>query len=385
MIQNAKKKLIDVNGTMLLGLSGGPDSMCLFALLLELKKPFHVAHIDHGLRESSRKEREALQKLAKENGVPFHYKRLESASHSKNNLEDVLREERISFFKGVMEEEGVDVLLLGHQKDERAETVIKRFFEGSGLFNLGGIKEVSCYRGIKVRRPLLDVTKKQVLGYLLKNNIPYFIDPTNIGDFNLRAKMRASLIPSLEEQFGKSIVSSVCDIADQAHEMGAYIDTKVELLRKKEIKGVFGSFFSYGSIGEDFILTQLILKCLKERKVLYSREDRKHIANFIERKAVEKCLEFHSYTLYFEEAGIFLVEKSKFRPIQGVLEKDVPWESVWQEGIDLKEVRKALEVPNLKKQVLSEWFRKNKVPVFLRKVFPIPLTIIAGKTKIGLA
>ena len=188
MILKAKKQLLSVKGKILLGLSGGPDSMCLCHLLNECDIDFHIAHVDHGLLKESKKEKDRLKAYAKEKGIPFHFCTLDSTKFPKSNLEEVLRKKRLEFFKKVMKENALDVLLLGHQKDEKVETMIKRFFEGGSLFNLSGIRKNGHYEEIRIFRPLLEVSKASIIEYLQKNKVPYFIDPSNFSGGNFTSK-----------------------------------------------------------------------------------------------------------------------------------------------------------------------------------------------------
>ncbi|MCH9811307.1 tRNA lysidine(34) synthetase TilS [bacterium] len=366
MIQNAKKRILSLQGKVLLGLSGGPDSMCLYHLLQECRKDFVVAHVDHGLREGSAEEKEVLARRAKEDGVLFYSITLKG--HPSSNLEDKLRVQRISFFQKVLEEEGMDSLLLGHQKDERAETIIKRFFEGGSLTHLPAMKEESIYEGIKVVRPLLETTKKEVLAYLEKKGATYFVDPTNIGEGNLRARMRSSLIPRLEEAFGKNMTDSVCSRADQIAAMDAFVQREVDKLVGKEEHGIFGVFFPKRGI-DPFLYLEWICRWAKREGIIVSRAQKVLVEKLLEKEEFGKKVELGKRNLFVEKEGVFVLEKD-IVPLEGIWKEGATWRDVWKKGTEIAPV-KPLAQPSCTRKKSSEWHRTQKTPICLRSLFPI--------------
>ncbi len=376
MIQNAKKRLLSLKGNILLGLSGGPDSICLFELLKELRMNFHIAHIDHALQPSSLGVKQRLEKMAKELSIPFHSITL-SIDPSTKNLEEVLRNERIKFFTSLIKEHQLDVLVLGHQKDEKAETMIKRFFEGGNLFNVSGIEEDAHYEGMRVFRPLLGTTKKEIVTFLEEKGVSYYIDPTNHTEMNLRGKMRVSLIPALEKSFGKSIVSSICDLGEQVDECGAFLEREIFKLGEIEVKGVFGSFFPYTKGCDPYIYFQYIVNCLKLRGFILSRDQKKVLKTAIDNRLIGRHLELCQKKLHFEAEGLFLLDVEKYTPVRGFFEGSLDWLSFWKGGFFVEDIYEKVDL-----KLVAEYHRKNKTPLCLRKIYPFPLTSILKKTTI---
>ncbi len=376
MIQNAKKRLLSLKGNILLGLSGGPDSMCLFELLKELRVNFHIAHIDHALQPSSLGVKQRLERMAKELLIPFYSITL-SIDPSTKNLEEVLRNERLKFFTSLIRKHQLDVLVLGHQKDEKAETMIKRFFEGGNLFNLSGIEEDAHYEGIRVFRPLLGTTKKEIVTYLEDRGISYYVDPTNLTEMNLRGKMRVSLIPTLEKSFGKNIVTSICDIGEQVDECAAFLAREVSKLGEIEVKGVFGSFFPYIEGCDPYIFFQYILNSLKIKGFILSRDQKGVLKTAIDNKLIGKHLELGEKELHFEFEGLFLLDVEKCVPVRGFFKGSLDWLCFWKGGALVEDKREEVD-----RKLLSEYHRKNKTPLCLRKIYPFPLTAILKKTTI---
>ncbi len=195
---------LEGKGPFLLGLSGGPDSIYLFHTLLRGGYPFQICHINHGWRKESATEAKQLEAMALSHHIPFYYIQLQIDPASKN-LEEISRDARLKAFAGIYHQVGAKALLLGHQRDDLAETILKRVFEGAHLQHIPGIKRESTLHGMHLIRPLLHLSKEEIVEYLEDEKISYFTDPTNLSAEFLRGRMRAKLVPQLEESFGKKV------------------------------------------------------------------------------------------------------------------------------------------------------------------------------------
>lgn len=208
---------------VLLACSGGPDSKALLYLLLETQKFFdleiQVAHIDHGWRAESRHEADKLKSEVENLGLTFHLRVLKDLPKK----EGAARDGRYAELRQIAEDVGAQAIVLGHQMDDQAETVLKRVLEGAPLPTCGGMKEVS--NGLW--RPLLRVLKKDLEQWLEKRNISYFTDSTNLDPKYLRGRFRTTIIPQLEAAFGKSIVKNLCLLGERAQKLEAHLDEVV--------------------------------------------------------------------------------------------------------------------------------------------------------------
>lgn len=226
---------------ILVALSGGPDSMALFHFLSQIKGlSIGVAHIDHRWRASSEKEALTLQKIAHGKNIPFHLLTLSDKPPQKN-IELFGRNARLSFFKKIVKEHHYQAVFLAHHANDLAETVLKRFFEGGSLH---GMEEASFFEETLFVRPWLKITKEQILSFLQENNISYFVDETNEDKIFLRGKMRSSLIPILEKEFGKGIVYPLISYSEEAIAIDAFMERQYghlvsNPLNLKEIKDPF--------------------------------------------------------------------------------------------------------------------------------------------------
>ena len=374
MIQNAKRQILSLQEGCLLALSGGPDSMCLLALLLECRKPFHIAHIDHGLRAESGDEKTELESFANKHKIPFHCLKLEGIKQG--NLEETLRNSRLDFFKKVMQEHHLKVLLLGHQQDEQGETIIKRFFEGGCFTHLQGMKQKSELRGMLIVRPLIHTPKSAVIAYLEKREMFYFIDPTNLTTSNLRGKMRVNLLPLLEKEFGKSIGASVCDVGEQIEDLSSYLDEMIASQLKSAVPGFCGTFYPYCK-GSEYIYKMMIFHLLNELGVTLSRDDRLVIKRSVTLKIAGKKKVFGDRILFFEKEGIFIIDEIRYKTPFVAIESGISWVEFWQGGGEMD-----VETESIKQLNVSEYHRIHKTPICLRNVYPIPLTTITKKIKV---
>lgn len=218
------------NKRLLLALSGGPDSMALFHLLLENRRRFSisfaVAHVDHQWRSESSAEAEQLHHLAQQSQVDFHIKKLEPNTLV-GNLEEACRQERLTFFKELCVEKGYEGVLMGHHADDQAETVLKRLFEGAHLTKLSGMHPKSSNDGLTILRPFLQVKKKDLIRYLESKKAFYFEDRTNSDEKYLRARMRETIVPVLSKKFGKEVQSALCTLSEESAELKEFLDGRI--------------------------------------------------------------------------------------------------------------------------------------------------------------
>lgn len=228
---------------LLLALSGGPDSLCLFYALLNYREitgqPFHVAHVDHGWRENSSKEATELHLLMKNHEVPFHLKVL-NPNGMKGNLEAECRRERYQFFEVLNQQFKFEGILTGHHQDDQVETVFKRILEGAHWSRWDSLKATSLMNGMRLLRPLLSFTKKEIQDTVNEHSFTGFQDPTNLDSRYLRARLRQEIFPWLNQQFGKHVQPSILAIKNDIDELNDYFEEKINDCLKQQIFGPFG-------------------------------------------------------------------------------------------------------------------------------------------------
>lgn len=251
----------------LLGLSGGPDSMALFYLLLSLKEESHfnfsVAHVNHHWREESDFEAKKLEEIVESHGVVFHLLDL-NPSEFQGNIESYCRNLRLQFFKDLSHQYGYKAIILGHHKDDLAETVLKRLFEGAVLSKMQGLKKETELNGLKVLRPLLDFKKSEILDWLKEKNISFFNDKTNEDLKYLRARCRHEILPFLNQTFGKEVTGSLYRLSIQSQELEEYLEWKFSLSKNQIIRDKNRLVFDFSSFESSFEIKAILRKIVEE-------------------------------------------------------------------------------------------------------------------------
>ncbi|MFA5092988.1 MAG: tRNA lysidine(34) synthetase TilS [Candidatus Omnitrophota bacterium] len=233
-----KYNLIQKNDKLLVGVSGGPDSLALLFQLNNLKNKLnltlHIAHLDHGLRKDSHRDLQFVQKLADQLDIPITIKKINpKLLKNKGSLEEVCREVRQDFFIQTAKKIKANKIALGHNLNDQAETVLMRILRGTGLSGLSGIWPKREIRNIIFIRPLIETSRSEIERYLKRKKINPCLDPTNHEELFFRNKIRYHLIPILKEKYNQNIVEVLASLADNT----AYDYEYLDQVTKNNLKG----------------------------------------------------------------------------------------------------------------------------------------------------
>jgi tRNA(Ile)-lysidine synthase len=198
-----KHSMLSGKETVVIGLSGGPDSVCLLHVLNYLKDMFmlnlHALYIDHGLRvKETPAEIDFCRRLCENLTVPFIKKTINVNTYVKEqklNKQEAARELRYITFEETANEINAHKIALGHTADDQAETLLMRLLRGSGLTGLSGIPPVRK----NIIRPLIEIGREEIEQFLDKEKIEFIIDSSNLRETYLRNKIRRSILPILKE------------------------------------------------------------------------------------------------------------------------------------------------------------------------------------------
>ncbi len=212
-IQNfvGKNELWERGDKIIVGVSSGADSTCLLDVLVKLMPKYDlkliIAHINYGLRgEDSEQDEKFVQKLAEKYGLKTA--RL-SVSGGKNFSENKMRKIRYDFFEKIRRENNFNLIAVAHNRDDQAETVLMHLLRGSGLQGLSAMKA----KNEIIIRPLLNISREEILKYLEKNKLKYQIDITNENTNFFRNKIRHKLLPELEKNYNVEIKKVLAKMA----------------------------------------------------------------------------------------------------------------------------------------------------------------------------
>ncbi len=226
ILEQVKKNIYDNNliedgDVIIVGVSGGPDSVFLLHALSSLKQQIkkekninytlHAAHINHMVREQAEASHDAnlAKRLADRYNATFHLLKIDVVAEAKRlkiGTEECGRNIRYEFFEKVKKTVGGTKVAVAHNAGDNAETIILNFVRGAGINGLSGMDIKSSGNVI---RPILNISKKDILEYLNANNIEYAIDKTNLENDYTRNKIRNDLIHKIETEYNPNIINAL--------------------------------------------------------------------------------------------------------------------------------------------------------------------------------
>jgi len=251
-----QQNLFHSGDSVLVGVSGGVDSVSLLESLLQLKDELSItvaaAHLHHGLRGKEADEDEIfVQELCKKKGVLLfctHINIREMAEREKMTLEEAGRRARYAFFRDLAKEKGFTKIATAHNANDNAETIVMHFLRGASVGGLAGIP----YRNGSVIRPLLDVTRRDIEAYAKEQGLAYRTDSTNQNLHFTRNRIRHVLLPLLERDFNPGLLRTLLTNAGIFSSCQDFIEKETEMRFARLARPVSGGFaFSCRSLQEE--------------------------------------------------------------------------------------------------------------------------------------
>lgn len=247
------------NDSIVVGVSAGPDSMCLLNILMNLSKKIGfriiIAHINHNKREESVEEEQFLKDYCRDNNLIFELKRIEE--YSSDNFHKFARDFRYNFYKDLISKYNASYLMTAHHGDDLVETILMRLVRGSTMYGYHGISLVSKMEDYLIVRPLLFLTKEDIMLFNDSNNIPYRIDSSNFSDKYTRNRYRKQVLPFLKEE-NENVHLKFLKFSNMLEESNNYIEKEVDIAYNNTYKDGSLNIFSFKNY--DLFIQKLVLE-----------------------------------------------------------------------------------------------------------------------------
>ena len=288
-----KYKLINNGDKIVLGVSGGPDSLSMLNVLNNIRNnpknklnfEIFVAHVNHLIREEANSEEEFVKEFCEKINVAFFSKRVEVlkyADDKKISTEEAGRILRYDFFDEVLQKTGSNKIAIAHNLNDKVETIIMHILRGSGINGLIGIEPK---RNNKYIRPLIDTTREKIEEYCEINRLNPCIDKSNFENIYSRNKIRNIVIPYIKQEFNPNIIESINRLSNVVKSENDYFQRKTEeiyneiLISNKE--NIITLDLKKFNNQEEVFKSRLILYAIKELKGSANGIEKKHLEDII--------------------------------------------------------------------------------------------------------
>ncbi|GMG97573.1 tRNA lysidine(34) synthetase TilS [Tepidimicrobium xylanilyticum] len=363
-----KFNLIEPKDNIVVGVSGGPDSMALLYILLEISREIEfnifIAHLNHGVRGKEALEDEKfVENLAKNLNLPFYSKRVNMDEYARKkgmSSEEAGRTLRYGFFREILKQIGGGKIAVAHNKNDQAETLLMRFFRGTGIDGLKGME----YKNGDIIRPILGIDRVEIEKYLKDRNIEARLDKTNLEPVYNRNRIRLELIPYIEKHFNPNIVDTLWRASDLFTVDSNFLEKHSDVAYKRVVKKrgnesivLDGRLF----VKEDISMQlRIIRNCIYEVNGSLQGFTNRHILDvlnlFLEGKTgkeIHLLYNIIAKTSYDD----YIIEKGKGHRLQD-FEVELPFDGVtYIDQLDIKVVTKVFSKENVKINV-NERFKK---------------------------
>lgn len=291
-----KYQLIEKEDKLVIGVSGGPDSMALLHILLTLQEKekipsctLVVAHVNHMLRKEAEEETAYVEEFCRLHQIPCFVKRAkveELAQKAKMGTEEMGRNIRYQFFEEVREKEKAQKIVTAHHANDNAETVLMNILRGSGTAGLKGIEPIrKNEKNVVFIRPLIHCTKEEIYQYCKEKNLQPKIDKSNQENVYNRNKVRNILIPFLEKEWNPNIVATLNRLSELARQENQYLERQTQkayedMVLEERKDSIVLSLKKWN--GQDFVIKSRVIRYTINRLLGTTKDIEKiHIEDII--------------------------------------------------------------------------------------------------------
>ena len=370
---------------IMLGVSGGPDSVALFKTLSganttgNIYSGLFIAHLNHLLRgEESEQDEQFVRGLAEESNISIIVERRDIrvlARERKMSIEEAARGERYKFLETAAQKVDANIVAVAHTADDNAETILHRIIRGTGILGIRGMslrRKISQSSKIELVRPLLFSWRKDIIAYLEGLNIPYRNDSTNLETDKFRNRMRLELIPTLEERYNTGVKKSLIRLGEIANQNYNFLRSQADGLFERvlvnEDKSVNKSpedivlditeLKEMPAALQQFIIKEALIRMGVPLKKL-GHNHYKVILDLIKsgKTLVDRCIK--NYLIVCKDDKLLRLSRKKYhvedKPVLERIELKAPGET----KLDVLKYKVCIQVVSIKNGFLEE-FKQNK-------------------------
>ncbi len=277
-----KYNLIQNGDKVVVGLSGGPDSISLINVLNEIREDKSIpldfdlvaAHINHNIREEAKEDEDFVVNYCNKKSIEVYVLSIDiqkKAKDEKKGTEETGRNVRYNFFEEILIKTNANKIATAHTANDNAETVLMNMMRGSGTTGLKGIRPM---RDNKFIRPLIETTREEIEKYCEEYTLNPRIDKTNFENDYTRNKVRNLLIPLIKKEFNPNIIMTINRLSDIANEENEYLDN---LTRQK-----YSDILIQESVGKQIVLD---LKAFNNQDLVIKKRLILHTINVLQGNA----------------------------------------------------------------------------------------------------
>lgn len=331
--KNKKDNLVEKNDKIVVGFSGGPDSVFLVEMLMKFRENINfdmvLVHINHLLRgENSDGDEKFSIEYGKKKGLQVFSRKINITALGKDmglTLEEAGRKARYDLFKEVFEKIGANKIALAHNKDDQLETFMFRLTRGAGLEGLEGIV---AKRDVYIR-PISEIYKKDIVEYLNKNSIPYRIDETNFENEFTRNSIRLDLIPFIEKRYNPKFKDKLYSLIEEIREVNKVLEIRLE-------KYVVNNKLSIEKLKklDKYLLSKVLIQYLYSYGIEVSRKKIQLIEDILD-KGGSKDISLNGEFVLKKEYDFLAIEKNTKKENQCIkeVELEIPGQIIFGEYV----------------------------------------------------
>lgn len=374
-----KHDLLPRKSRVIIGLSGGADSVALLEVLCNLREAYELelfaVHVHHGIRKEAEQDAAFCEELCRQKKVAFSCEYADIPAMVKKlglSEEEAGREARYRIFEDLRQAKNAEVIAVAHHQNDQAETILFQLFRGSGLRGLSGMQPKRGH----VIRPLLGVSRKEIEAYLMKRQQGYVTDATNASDKYSRNKIRLHILPEAEAISTKA-VEHMSHTSGQLQEILDYMVQQAQAFLEQHAQKDEGSIrISVKAMQAEHIALQKMIVTEAVAYVFAERRDitEKHIDGIVQllSKAGEKTISLPYGGVVVKTYDRLLLKKAEREqdedePEPLKIQPDADY--VLKDGRSLKtRLFSANKIENIPKNDCTKWFDYDKITgdLFLR-------------------